>query len=777
MPHVFGGGRVASWGFAANVVLWRLLALVALMLLLGGCAQQRIREEAQDLLRTGDYERAIVSYEDGLKEYPDSALLRSGLIRARSDALALLVAQAAAHQSSGDLSRADETLKRAAGLDPGNTRVNALLQRLELQRGQQAALAEAKQLVEAGNREAALHRVREALKNDPRDAELQGLARRIEMELRQQQVQQGVAALSERRPISLDFRDASLRTVLDLVSRNSGINFVMDKDIRQDVRITVYLRDVAVEDAIDLIASTHQLAKKVLDARTVLIYPNTPEKRREHQEQLVRVFYLASAEAKGAAAFLKSMMRIADPFVDERSNMLAIRDSHEAIQLAERLVSLYDTHEPEVLLEVEVLEIRSTRLLELGIKFPEAFSLTPLPPPGAAGLTLGNVAGINSDRIGLNVPGVSFNLKRDVGDFNILANPRIRAKNKEKASILIGDKVPVITATTGTGGFVSDSVSYLDVGLKLDVEPTVYADDEVAIKIAMEVSSLGTQIRTASGSLAYQIGTRNATTLLRLRDGETQLLAGLISNEDRSSASRVPGIGDLPVLGRLFSSQRDDSTRTELVLAITPRVLRNIRPPLISETELWVGTETQTRLRPVGGRVMSGPSAAPGTPSQPTWMAGAAVDRAEGMQRQDPNAPGKPLALRWTGTGQGKVGATVEVALVLQSAVPLRGVPLEFGFDRDRLEWIGVEEGDYFRQGNVPTSFTHEVKATDGRVRLGVIRNQATGASGEGRVATLKFKALKPGAAPVTLLSMEPMFVGDTAPMPALPQSWRILVE
>ena len=242
---------------------------------------------------------------------------------------------------------------------------------------------------------------------------------------------------------------------------------------------------------------------------------------------------------------------------------------------------------------------------------PDSFSLTPLNPAGGVGgLTLGNIEGLNRNRLGLGISGVLVNLKREVGDFNTLANPRIRVRNKEKAKILIGDKIPVITTTSTSTGFVSESVNYLDVGLKLDVEPTVFADDEVAIRIALEVSSLGTAVKTNSGTLAYQIGTRNAQTMLRLRDGETQLLAGLVSREDRSNASRVPGLGDLPVLGRLFSSQSDTGSRTELVLAITPRILRNIRRPSAEEAELWVGTDALPRIR----TAVAAAPAAPATP-------------------------------------------------------------------------------------------------------------------------------------------------------------------
>ena len=575
----------------------RAWACASMLMLVCGCAEQMIRRQSQDAMDAGDFETAVSTLESGLKQYPESAILRSGLVQARAEALSRMVSNAAALRAEGRLDDAGLELKRAKVMDSRNTRLDALLAELETQRRQHAALSEAEKRLAGKQSEAALRIIEQALKDNPRHPGLLALQRRIELDLRHSQAVANQRSLAETRPISLDFRDANLRTVLDVVSRNSGINFILDRDIRTDTRVTVFLRQAKVEDALDLIIGTNQLAKKVVDSQTIVVYPNTPEKQREYQEQIVRVFYLASAEAKGAAAFLRAMLKIRDPFVDERSNMLALRDSQENIQLAERLISLYDAGDPEVLLEVEVIEISATRLTELGVKFPDSFSLTPLPPSGSSGLTLGNIGSIDRNRIGLGISGLLVNLKREVGDFTTLANPRIRARNKEKAKILIGDKIPVITTTTGTGGFVSDSVNYLDVGLKLDVEPTVYADDEVAIKVSLEVSTLGSAVKTNSGTLAYQIGTRNATTVLRLHDCETQLLAGLISKDDRTSSSRVPGVGDLPVLGRLFSSQQDSAQRTELVLAITPRILRNIRRPDANETELWVGTDALPRLR------------------------------------------------------------------------------------------------------------------------------------------------------------------------------------
>lgn len=757
----------------------RFLALVAgvMALLVTGCAEQRIRDQSQQFIVAGDYAQAVQVLEGGLAQYPDSTVLRSGLIQARADVLARRLTQASTLRAAGKLDEAQRELEQALALDPRNTRIAALLTELNTERRQQAVLAEAEAWLAKKRPDAALRVIEQGLKDNPRHSRLLALQRRLETEQRQSQLRTSQMALAESRPISLDFRDANLRTVLDVVSRNSGINFILDRDIRPDTRVTVFLRAAKVEDALDLIAGTNQLAKKVIDSRTIVIYPSTQEKQREYQEQIVRVFYLASAEAKGAAAFLKAMLKIRDPFVDERSNMLSLRDSPENIQLAERLIALYDIGEPEVLLEVEVLEVNSTRLTELGVKFPNAFTLTPLPPVGSAGLTLGNIGGLTRDRLALGLGGATVNLRREVGDFTTLANPKIRVRSKEKARILVGDKIPVITATTGQAGFVSDSVSYLDVGLKLDVEPTVYADDEVAIRVALEVSTLGTSVKTQSGTLAYQIGTRNASTLLRLRDNETQLLAGLISKEDRSSASRVPGIGDLPVLGRLFSDQTDNSQRTELVLAITPHILRNIRRPDASETELWVGTEAQPKLRPIGGLRVS--AAQEAEPVAKTAMAepvpADATVAAAGGDRSVAELPVPQL--KWAGAASVRVGDTIEVSLALSSSVPLRGLPLELSYSKDKLQLVDVREGEFFRQGGSATSFSKSGEGKDETLRVGILRNQATGAVGDGTLLVLQFKALAAGPAELRITGARSIGIGTMAPAPAVPPVFTLQVH
>jgi len=260
-----------------------IVLVAAAVLVLAGCAEQRFRDQAQQQLRAGNYEQALSQFEAGLKEYPGSTTLRSGQVQARTEALARLIAESAAARAAGRYADAERLLRRAKGLEPSSSRIDDLLADLATEQRQRAALVEAERLHADQQTAAALKIVEQALKDNPRNPDLLAFQRRVEVGVRQAQLLASQKGLAENRPISLDFRDAGLRTVLDVVSRNSGINFILDKDVRPDSRVTVLLRSARVEDAIDLIVSTNQLAKKVIDSQTLLIYPNTPEKQREHQ--------------------------------------------------------------------------------------------------------------------------------------------------------------------------------------------------------------------------------------------------------------------------------------------------------------------------------------------------------------------------------------------------------------------------------------------------------------------------------------------------------------
>jgi general secretion pathway protein D len=469
--------------------------------------------------------------------------------------------------------------------------------------------------------EAARNKLRGVLAQEPAHAEALALLAKVEAQAgRPRGLELPQLAANYRRSVTLEFRDAPLKVVFDALARQSELNFVFDKDVRLDQKTSVFARATAIVDALDMLLATNQLARKVLNGNSLLIYPNQPAKQRDYQDMVVRAFFLANADAKQTLTLIKTMAKIKDVHVDEKLNMVVVRDTPEAVRIAEKLVRLADRPEPEVMLEVEILEVKRSKLLELGVQWPtqlgvlsktknttpvfdqfgtkvgETVSYSDVP------LTLDLLKNIEAGTVAMNIaPGVVAN-KTD-GDVNILANPRIRVKNREKAKVHVGDKVPVITSNVTSTGVTSESVSFLDVGLKLDVEPQVYLEGEVGIKVGLEVSNIVQQIKTATGTLTYQLGSRNATTTLRLKDGETQVLAGLISDEDRSSASKVPGFGDIPLLGRLFSSHRDENSKSEIVLLITPRIVRNIERPELADAEFFAGTEATVsgqpmRLRP-----------------------------------------------------------------------------------------------------------------------------------------------------------------------------------
>jgi general secretion pathway protein D len=480
------------------------------------------------------------------------------------------------------------------------------------------ALSESQELLAQGKLDEALVRLELALRENPNNAELRLAVAQTREKIMGRQVQKMQEQLRQdnkrqRDPepptgnpvkaapsgldkaINVDFKEASLSQVCQVLFRTAGLNFAFDKDVRTDQTISITLRKTPVRDVLSLILLSQQLEQRFINADTVLIYPNTPAKARDYQPLTVRSFYLTNIEGKTAVTTLRTILKARDLVSDDKQNVVVMRDTPEAIRMAEKLLAVHDMPEPEVMLEVEVLEIKRSRLQELGLLWPSYLMLTPLASIKDGPVTLYDLLNTTSKSLAVHMPPFGINARGESGDADLLANPRIRTRNRETAKIMIGDRVPNITTTSTSTGFVAESVQYIDVGLKLEVQPTIYLDNEVAIRISLEVSNIVNRVETKSGTLAYQISTRNATTVLRLKDGENQVLAGLISDEERSSGSKVPGLGDLPIIGRLFGTKREEGQKTELVLSITPRLVRNNKRPAIEQTEFSIGPETALR--------------------------------------------------------------------------------------------------------------------------------------------------------------------------------------
>ncbi|MDY0976342.1 hypothetical protein SOM61_15320 [Massilia sp. CFBP9012] len=579
------------------------MALLLLPLLLAGCAAQRAYQEGNALVARDQVGAGLAKYQEALASEPDNPVYRAAFLRARDNATVRIVDQAERALEAGQVELATQEYRRVLAIDPVNDRARAGLRQVEAERRHAAAIVEARAAFDKDELETARQKLAAVLTERPAHEAARQLMQEVDEKAAAAPKGQAALAASYRKPISLEFREAPLKQVFEVIARHSGLNFIFDKDVKADARTSIFLKNSTVEAAVYYLLMTNQLERQVMDGNTVLIYPNVAAKVREYQEMTVKTFFLANAEAKSIANTFKTILKARDVVVDEKLNLVILRDNPEAIRIATQLVALQDVPEPEVMLDVEVLEIRRSSVMDLGIAWPTNLSFAPLQTLDGIPLTIDSLRTFNSSNIAVSDISATVNANKTDGDTNTLANPRIRVRNKEKAKVVIGDKIPNISATvsSGIGGFASENINYIDVGLTLNVEPTIYLNNEVAIKIGLEVSSLGESVRTTSGTVAYRIGTRSATTLLQLKDGENQVLAGLISNEDRSSGSKVPGIGDLPVVGRLFGSQRDQRDRTEIVLSITPRIVRAIQRPPASASEFGAGTEASFRRRPDNG--------------------------------------------------------------------------------------------------------------------------------------------------------------------------------
>ena len=570
-------------------------------------------EESRKRFAEGRGEDALAVLQQAARENPNDAAVRGEYFRLRDLLVAQWLAQAEMLRAAAQLDPAETLYLRVQAHDAGNARAAAGLVQLATDRRHRAVIAAAEQLVKSGRFREAQDLLRPVLAGNPHQRDARRLQRAIDEKLVKPVSVGAELKIDTARPVSLELREVTVRNVFEVLQRATGVGFVFDRDVRTDQRTSITLREAGVEEAIRLVLLTNQLAHKVLNESTVFVFPNTPQKLREYQELVVKGFYLANADVKQTANMIRTLVKTRDIFIDEKISLLVIKDTPAAIRLAERLIAAQDLAEPEVMLEVEVLEVGRNRLQQLGIRFPDSLAVSLQGAGGAGTLTLPEWLNRNSELVQLSFsnPLFLFSLQQEDGTTAVLANPRIRVKNKDKARIHIGDRVPVITTTAAaTGGFVSESVQYLDVGLKLEVEPLISLEDEVSIKVGLEVSNIVREVARGS-SLTYQIGTRNATTHLRLRDGETQVLAGLISDDDRRSAERVPGLGELPVAGRLFSHTRDSTNRTEIVLLITPRLVRTLARPEAGSVEFAAGTEASSGARPGASPIVIAPPVQP----------------------------------------------------------------------------------------------------------------------------------------------------------------------
>lgn len=552
----------------------RLRAAVALLVACSfGCASSGAFRAGEKAERRREYDRAVLEYARAVKLSPDNVQYQRGLDRARIRAAEEHAAKARRLSARGLHKDATDEMRLAVDLQPGAASLLAELRQMEALR-------------QTGAPSPTMQEVKERA----RERSLPGL----------------VLGPAAREPLGLSFRSTSLRDAYLALGKAAGVNFVFDPQF-QDTTVSLDLSEVAFDQALSALAATGRTFHHVTDAQVVTVVPDTPTKRREYEQQVVKTFFLSNADLKETIDLLRIVLGARRVAPLPGSNALTISDTPDKVAAAERILDVLDKERAEVLLEIEILEVNRTRLKEYGIEITSALSgidgvAGAVFPDPTRTYTLDDNPYSKDSLVISQLPGVIYRLLKTDGSTRLLANPQLRTTEGQTAQARFGDQVPVpVTVFTpiAQGGVAQQPVTsfeYKSVGVNIDVTPRVHHDGDVSLGLKLEISSLGALFQNNP-----TFRSRNVNSTLRLRDGETTILAGLIQDEERLSANGIPGLSDLPVLGHLFTRSRKEVNETDIVMTLTPHVVRR---PAITEQDLRsfaVGGEAAPLLFEVPG--------------------------------------------------------------------------------------------------------------------------------------------------------------------------------
>ncbi len=433
-------------------------------------------------------------------------------------------------------------------------------------------------------------------------------------------------------PISLNFsRETPIKDIYRALGNAFGINVLFDQAVKDD-RISIELRDVTAQAALERVMQAGNHFYKVLDEKTIIVVPDNPQARRDYEDLVIRTFYLSNGDAEQVTNVVRTMIEARNVFPLKALNAITIRDTADKVRIAEKIIQANDKAKAEVVVQVELVQLDLNRIRDIGL----AISGFPTGKPGEqsssaiaglGGFTAGTLAEIQKaagslsllrNNLSFTIPTATYSLMKTYGNSELLANPELRISEGEKATLHIGQRIPVPVTTisgynpgTTTGGTSNTNLTvpytsfqYNDVGIKVAMEPRVHHNREVTLKLTVEVSNLGTPV-TFAGQEQPTFATRTIESTIRLKDGETNFLAGLIQSNKIKSATKTPILGDIPLIGRLFTNESREETRTDLVLTMTPHI---VRIPDITEEDvapMWVGTGNNLTFRGVSPRIES----------------------------------------------------------------------------------------------------------------------------------------------------------------------------
>ncbi len=778
------------------------------ILLLAGCATGRgDYKRGEKALAEGSYGEAVGSFMTALEKDADNHQYRLKLQHAKD-----LASQAHRHLGDkyfeqGDYQRARLEYQQSVLMDGSNFASATALQRAEDYLKAQKLTADAESLLKARRHQQAKASVAKALEmvNDY----LPALKLQKQLEDTAYTIIDGVELeVTSEKPITLNFTNAKLPDVFEILTSLSGINFILDEDVRGN-NTTLFLEKSTFAQALELLLQMNKLDKKVLNRKTIILFPKTRDKQKQFEDQLIQTFYLSNIDAKKAVNLLRTMLQVRKIYVHEELNAIVIRDTPAVIKLASKILEANDRSNSEVVFDLELIEVSHSDGFKFGPKLG-AYEIQvgidddPLQTVTDAAVTskIGSVVVKNFDNINplYGLPSASFDFLKENGDGEVLASPKIRVKNKEKAKVHIGTREPVITVTIN-GDQTSENVQYVDVGVKLDVEPLIQLDNTVVTKLGLEVSNVSGRTTTDNGTAVLTISTTNANTALTLKDGERTVIGGLLRDSNTKSKTTIPILGDIPLLGMLFTSYENTKTKSEILLSITPHIVKSVALPGNELSSIWSGgeddlkygrnfgsfaaeylteqkalepeidfqAETEDAVEPPAETLPQAqpqqaeptiPLEPPVTPPvesvegdvEPPAQLGLPVSPpADPIVEEKLPTTGQPANLQQPtvfvlGSELVKVGEPFTLVFSADEMNELFSAPLYVQYDESLFEFVSATEGALLKQGGSQTIFTHTALAGSGRIIVGLKQGAGgKGASGGGELFSMVFKAKQAG--------------------------------
>src|SRR5580704_6170155 len=725
---------------------WLLVVLAGTLPLLADTARTNYNK-GRDAEQRQDYERAFEYYQAAYRQKPKDLRYRTAYEHTKFLASAAHVHRGQLLRDSGKLDEAVVEFQKASIVDP-----SSFIAQQELRHTQDM-------INQAANPPKAVA------------APPSGVQKRLEeaggpVEL----------ATISNTPINLKITEDS-KVIYETVGKLAGVNVLFDPDYTSR-RVKIELNNVSLEEALEIIALESKTFWRPVTPNTIFVAADNPAKRKELDQSVIKTFYLSNlsqaTELQDVVNAMRTLLEVQRIQQLQSQNAVIVRGTPDQLALAQKLVDDLDKAKAEVIIDVVVMQVSKDRTRTLGITPPTSTSISlngninNTTTPGSTGGSSSSGSGngsINLNRIGnlnatdftITIPGITASAIMGDSNTKIIQNPQIRALDGQKATLKIGDRIPVATGSfqPGIGGvginpLVNTQFQYLDVGVNIDITPRVHAGREVTLKISLDISQQ-TGSSNIGGISQPIIGQRKIEHEIRLKEGEVNLLGGLMEDSQTQSMSGLPLLAQIPFLKYFFGSDTRDHSEQETVFALIPHIVRGLDVNDSNQQMIDVGTANSLQLRHVS-KVESAPATpsivpAGGVPAQP-GTPGAAQPVAP-----KPAAPAAGTSFLFDpGTITQTKGSTFTVNIVISGAQNVYSVPLQLNYDPSKLQLVNVSNGGFLSQDGQTVALVHREDEATGTLQITATRPpNSGGVSGQGIVVTLTFMAKAPGQSPLTI--------------------------